>query len=243
MQEFARGTSRRGLLHSSSRGIVHSERLERMLRVEQLNKRGQSKKHALSQEDSPSIIRVGINGFGRLGRLMSRAISRVPNIEIVHINEPFAEPEYMVFMYNSEAERANESGPRFAINQDMTSELTLLSGSRSIRLTRLRDPSTIPWCSTDVEYVVECCSTLNAKSASNGHLQGGAKKVFIARHCGDVPIFIMGVNHQEATPSDTIISNGPRSAHCAGCLLSTLHQQFGVEVASLTILHASAGER
>jgi len=226
---------------------TREERLDTLRELQQSNQLGLSSHVAIHRESDVPKLLVGINGFGRLGRMVARAIGHVKAIEIVHVNEPFAQPDYMACMYSCESDRADDRGPRFSTMRDANGKEALLLESRPVTVTHAREPSGIPWGSSGAQYVIECSGLFTSRSAANGHLRGAVRKVFVAGTSKDVPALILGVNHQMAPlgayNGESLISNGPRAAHCAGCLLSTLHQTFGVEAASVTVLAAGAGGR
>lgn len=159
------------------------------------------------------------------------------SLEIVHINEPFACAEYLAAMYESEAERVRHPGPRLSARDG-----GLWMQSRPVALTKLRVPGEVGWGKNGVEVVIECSGLFCSQAAASEHLRGGAKRVYVAGPSIDVPFVLRGVSQLQPRPPP-VLCNGPRSVHCAGLLMKTLQESFGVEVASVSVMHAGAGER
>ncbi|KAL1519363.1 hypothetical protein AB1Y20_022889 [Prymnesium parvum] len=238
--DFKPASERYGSRAKQRGQLSRAERAEALRKLQESNQLGLKKHFVLERKEDLSRVLVGINGFGRLGRMVARAISRHAEVDVVHINEPYSDLDYMAFMYSNEADRANDTGPRYSVRCTDGEDL-LFMRNRPITVTRAREPSAIPWESSSVQYVIDCTGLFTTKAVANAHLRGSVRHVFIAGPSQDAFPLIKGVS--ELTTSEAVISNGPRAAHGAGLLISTLHHTFGVEAAAITVIHAGAGER
>jgi glyceraldehyde 3-phosphate dehydrogenase len=176
--------------------------------------------------------RIGINGFGRIGRLVMRAAIGRPSIEVVGINDPFVDPEYMVYMLRYDTVHGR-------LDAELSAEKdAIVVNGRRIRVTTLMKPEEIPWGAWGAHYVVESSGVFTDKEKAAAHLKGGAKRVIITAPSKDAPMFVMGVNHESYRPDMTVISNASCTTNCLAPIAKVLNDQFGIAEGLMTTVHA-----
>jgi len=184
------------------------------------------------------MVKVGINGFGRIGRLVFRCIEdrrlRGENIEVVAINEPFSELDYMAYQLKYDSVHGKAS---YEIDYDSTSDILLVNNCAVHRLSE-KDPSNLPWGMYDVDYVVESTGMFTTIEGATKHIQGGAKRVVISAPSNDAPMFVMGVNNNQYN-GESIISNASCTTNCLAPLVKVIHDEFGIEEGLMTTIHAT----
>jgi glyceraldehyde 3-phosphate dehydrogenase len=184
------------------------------------------------------MVKVGINGFGRIGRLVFRCIEerrlRGENIEVVAINEPFSDLEYMAYQLKYDSVHGTVS---YEMESDALSD-TLLINKKTVHRFAEKDPSQLPWGKYNVDYVVESTGLFTTLEKANLHIVGGAKKVVISAPSKDAPMFVMGVNN-EKYQGETIISNASCTTNCLAPLAKVIHNAFGIEEGLMTTIHAT----
>jgi len=184
------------------------------------------------------MINVGINGFGRIGRLVFRCIEdrrlRGENIQVVAINEPFSDLEYMAYQlkYDSVHGKAD-----YDIGFDSESDTLIVNNCKVHRLSN-KNPRELPWNKHKVDYVVESTGIFTTLEGANEHILGGAKKVVISAPSKDAPMFVMGVNNDKYN-GETIISNASCTTNCLAPLVKVIHNEFGIEEGLMTTIHAT----
>lgn len=179
------------------------------------------------------MVRLGINGFGRIGRLVFRASVEHADLTCVAINEPFMDLEYMVYQLQYDTVHGQFKG---TVSQDGTH---LIVNGNKIAVFRERDPAAIPWGSAQVDIVCESTGVFTTEEACAKHLAGGAKKVIISAPPKDaVPMFVMGVNHEKYTADINILSNASCTTNCLAPLAKVVHAKFGIEQGLMTTVHA-----
>merc|ERR1711915_740049 len=147
----------------------------------------------LTNEDltySGKMVKVGINGFGRIGRLVTRAAFHNKKVEIVAINDPFIDLEYMVYMFKYDSTHSRHKG---TVSH---ADGKLIINGKSITVSMCRDPAEIKWAEAGAEYVVESSGVFTTLEKAGKHMKGGAKKVIISAPSADAPMFVMGVNEK-----------------------------------------------
>jgi glyceraldehyde 3-phosphate dehydrogenase len=177
-------------------------------------------------------IKLGINGFGRIGRIAFRESLNRENIEVVAIND-LLDIGHLAYLLNYDSVHGRFKG--HAEEKDGK----LLVNGKEIRVTAERDPSLIKWNEADVDVVLECTGLFTEKDKSNAHIIGGAKKVVISAPSNDVNMYLMGVNHTSISSSETIISNASCTTNCLAPLAKVLHDNFGIVEGLMTTIHAS----
>ncbi len=181
-------------------------------------------------------IKVGINGFGRIGRLVFRAAMSQPDkFEIVGINDPFVDPEYMVYMTKYDTVHGKFNGE---VSSDGKN---LIVNGRAISVFDKMSPNEIPWSEVGAEYVVESTGVFVAQEKAELHLQAGAKKVVISAPAKskETPTFVMGVNQDKYTKDMTVVSNASCTTNCLAPLAKVIHDNFGIVEGLMTTVHAT----
>ncbi|EFK36422.1 MULTISPECIES: type I glyceraldehyde-3-phosphate dehydrogenase [Chryseobacterium] len=180
-----------------------------------------------------STIKVGINGFGRIGRLVFRAMTERDNIEVVGIND-LINAEYMAYMLKYDSVHGIFPGEVSVEGNDL-----VVNGKR-IRVTAEKDPSNLKWNEIGADYVVESTGLFLDKDSAAKHLAAGAKKVILsAPSKDDTPMFVMGVNHKELTDDIKILSNASCTTNCLAPLAKVIHDNFGIVEGLMTTVHAT----
>ncbi|GAB1601154.1 glyceraldehyde-3-phosphate dehydrogenase-like [Argonauta hians] len=193
--------------------------------------KGENKDPVIGKSSGKMGPKVGINGFGRIGRIVLRA-SMKKDITVVAINDPFIELDYMVYMLTYDSTHG-----RFPA--DVSKEGNKLKvGQRLIDVYNERDPANIPWGSSGADYVVESTGVFISLEKAGLHLKGGAKKVVISAPSPDAPMFVMGVNHDKYKKDINIVSNASCTTNCLAPLAKVIHDTFGIEEALMTTVHS-----
>ena len=178
-------------------------------------------------------IKVGINGFGRIGRLVFRAGLKNPNVEFVGINDPFISPDYMAYMLKYDTVHGGFDG-----EVTYTDDSIIVNG-HEVKVYACREPKDIPWGTIGAEYIVESTGVFLTKEKANGHIEAGAKKVIMsAPSKDDTPMFVMGVNHDKYTSDMTFVSNASCTTNCLAPLAKVIHENFGIKDGLMTTVHA-----
>ncbi|MGS0755161.1 type I glyceraldehyde-3-phosphate dehydrogenase [Roseateles sp. GG27B] len=178
-------------------------------------------------------IKIGINGFGRIGRMVFRAaIANFKEIEVVGIND-LLEPDYLAYMLKFDSVHGKFDGEVSVDGQN------LIVNGKTIRLTALRDPSELKWAEVGADIVVEATGLFLDKASGEKHLAAGAKKVvFSAPSKDDTPMFVFGVNH-ETYAGQAIISNASCTTNCLAPLAKVLNDKWGIKRGLMTTVHAA----
>ncbi|MCX8534582.1 type I glyceraldehyde-3-phosphate dehydrogenase [Chryseobacterium luquanense] len=180
-----------------------------------------------------STIKVGINGFGRIGRLVFRAMTERSNIEVVGIND-LINAEYMAYMLKYDSVHGVFPGEVSVEGND------LVVNGKKIRVTAEKDPSNLKWDAIGADYVVESTGLFLDKESAAKHITAGAKKVILsAPSKDDTPMFVMGVNHTELTDDVKILSNASCTTNCLAPLAKVIHDNFGIVEGLMTTVHAT----
>ncbi|KAJ7523249.1 hypothetical protein O6H91_18G043400 [Diphasiastrum complanatum] len=179
-------------------------------------------------------VKVGINGFGRIGRLVARIAMQRDAIELVAINDPFISTEYMAYMFKYDTVHGNWKHSDITVKDDKT----LLFGDVPVTVFNYRNPAEIPWGESGVEYVVESSGVFTDKDKAAAHIAGGAKRVVISAPSKDAPMFVMGVNETEYTADLSIISNASCTTNGLAPLAKVIHENFGIAEGLMTTVHS-----
>ena len=179
-----------------------------------------------------STANIGINGFGRIGRLVLRASLNSEGAQVVAVNDPFLDPEYMVYLLKHDSVHGSYKG------DVRVEEGNLVVDGKKIAVFTERDPASIPWGASGADYVVESTGVFTTADKAGAHLKGGAKKVVISAPSADAPMFVMGVNHESYSPDMDIISNASCTTNCLAPLAKVIHDAFGIEEGLMTTVHA-----
>ncbi len=178
-------------------------------------------------------VKVGINGFGRIGRLVFRAAVENPEIEVKGINDPFIDLEYMTYMLRYDTVHGRFNGTI------STKDGKLVVNGKEIAVFAAKDPAEIPWASCGAEYVVESTGVFTTIEKASAHFKGGAKKVIISAPSNDAPMFVMGVNTEKYTKDMTVVSNASCTTNCLAPLAKVIHDNFGIVEGLMTTVHAA----
>jgi len=179
------------------------------------------------------VVKVGINGFGRIGRLVMRAALNNKQVEVAHINEPFMDLDYMVYMFKYDSTHG-----RFKGNVHHEGGKLVIDGHH-ISVSMEKEPSKIPWGAANVDVVVESTGVFTKAEKCQAHLQGGAKKVVITAPSDDAPTFVMGVNENTYKPEINIVSNASCTTNCLAPLAKVIHDNFKIVEGLMTTVHAT----
>lgn len=175
--------------------------------------------------------KVGINGFGRIGRLVLRACIK-KGVAVVAVNDPFIDLDYMAYMFKYDSTHGRYHG-------DVHIEGgKLVVDGHAITVHKEMKPEQIPWGADGAEFVVESTGVFTTLEKANLHVQGGAKKVVISAPSADAPMFVMGVNHTSYEPSQNIISNASCTTNCLAPLAKVINDKFGIVEGLMTTVHA-----
>ena len=182
-------------------------------------------------------IKIGINGFGRIGRLVFRAASKNKNIQVVGIND-LIDTNYMSYMLKYDTTHGRFDGS-VSVNGN-----NLEVNGKNIRVTNEKDPSKLNWSEVEAEYVIESTGLFLTKDSAKGHIESGAKKVIMsAPSKDDTPMFVMGVNNKQYTSDMNFVSNASCTTNCLAPLAKVLHDNFGIVSGLMTTVHATTASQ
>ncbi|WP_185236445.1 type I glyceraldehyde-3-phosphate dehydrogenase [Teredinibacter franksiae] len=180
-----------------------------------------------------STIKVGINGFGRIGRLVFRAACERDNVEVVGIND-LLDVDYIAYMLKYDSTHGQFKG------DVEVKDGKLIVNGKNIRVTSERDPANLKWGEIGVDYVAEATGIFLTKETAEAHLKAGAKKVVLTGPSKDAtPMFVMGVNNTEYTADVDIVSNASCTTNCLAPLAKVINDNWGIEEALMTTVHAT----
>ncbi|NLH97847.1 MAG: type I glyceraldehyde-3-phosphate dehydrogenase [Clostridiaceae bacterium] len=178
-------------------------------------------------------IKIGINGFGRIGRLVFRAAVDNPEVEVRGINDPFIDLDYMVYMLKYDTVHGQFKGEVY------TEDGKLVVNGRKISVYATMNPDEIPWSECGAEYIVESTGVFTTSEKASAHFKGGAKKVVITAPAKDnTPMFVMGVNHNKYTKDMNVVSNASCTTNCLAPLAKVIHENFGIVEGLMTTVHS-----
>nr|BAM34536.1 glyceraldehyde 3-phosphate dehydrogenase [Cyberlindnera jadinii] len=177
-------------------------------------------------------INIGINGFGRIGRLVLRVALGRKDINVVAVNDPFIAAEYAAYMFKYDSTHGKYAG-------EVTSDgKNLIIDGKVINIFQERDPVNIPWGAEKVDYVIDSTGIYKDLAGCQKHLDAGAKKVIITAPSSDAPMFVVGVNEDKYTPDLKIISNASCTTNCLAPLAKVINDTFGIEEGLMTTVHS-----
>ena len=178
------------------------------------------------------MVKVGINGFGRIGRLVFRASVERDDVQVLAVNDPFIDLEYMKYMLEYDSVHG-----RFKGTVEIKSGKLFVNGKEVIVYTCMK-PEEIKWADAGVDYVVESTGVFTTVDTASAHLKGGAKKVVISAPSADAPMFVMGVNHTEYKTDYNIVSNASCTTNCLAPIAKVLNDNFGILEGLMSTVHA-----
>ena len=179
-----------------------------------------------------SKVKLGINGFGRIGRIVFRETFNRNNVEVVAIND-LLDVDHLAYLLKYDSVHGKFNGTV------EVKEGKLFVNEKEIRVTAERNPADLKWDEVGAEIVADCTGIFTTLESAQAHITGGAKKVVISAPSADAPMFVMGVNHDKATAKDTIVSNASCTTNCLAPLAKVLHDNFGIVEALMTTIHAT----
>eukprot|EP00542_Grammatophora_oceanica_P011243 CAMPEP_0194031114 /NCGR_PEP_ID=MMETSP0009_2-20130614/4370_1 /TAXON_ID=210454 /ORGANISM="Grammatophora oceanica, Strain CCMP 410" /LENGTH=360 /DNA_ID=CAMNT_0038671185 /DNA_START=73 /DNA_END=1156 /DNA_ORIENTATION=+ len=177
-------------------------------------------------------VQLGINGFGRIGRLVVRAALDNPDATVVAVNDPFLTLDYAAYQFKHDSVHGVFQG------EVTVEDGHLVVGDVKIRFFAERDPASIPWGSVGADIICESTGVFTTQEKASLHLQGGAKRVVISAPSKDAPMYVMGVNHHEYDGA-TVFSNASCTTNCLAPLAKVLNEEFGIVEGLMTTIHAA----
>ncbi|KAG5520693.1 hypothetical protein RHGRI_033320 [Rhododendron griersonianum] len=179
-------------------------------------------------------IKIGINGFGRIGRLVARVALQRNDVELVAVNDPFFTTDYMTYIFKYDIVHGQWKHHDVKVKDSKT----ILFDEKPVTVFGLRNPEEIPWSETGAEFVVESTGVFTDKEKAAAHLKGGAKKVVISAPSKDAPMFVMGVNEKDYKPDIDIVSNASCTTNCLAPLAKVINDRFGIVEGLMTTVHS-----
>jgi len=179
-----------------------------------------------------SSLKLGINGFGRIGRIVFRATVSRPDVEVVAIND-LLDVDHLAYLLKYDSVHGNFDGSVEVVDGN------LVVNGKTIRITAEKDPNNLKWDAVNADIVAECTGIFTTLEKAQYHINGGAKKVVISAPSADAPMFVMGVNDDELKASDTIVSNASCTTNCLAPIAKVIDDNFGLEEGLMTTVHAT----
>ncbi len=179
------------------------------------------------------MVKVGINGFGRIGRLVFRAAIERGDVEVVAVNDPFISVDYMLYMLKYDSVHG-----RFHAEMEEKNGKMVING-HDVTVFNITDPKEIPWKEAGAEYILESTGLFKTIEKASAHFQGGAKKVVISAPSADAPMFVMGVNHDTYQTEMNVVSNASCTTNCLAPLAKVIDNQFGIIEGLMTTVHST----
>ena len=178
------------------------------------------------------MIKIGINGFGRIGRLVLRIAEQRANVQVVAIND-LLDVDYLAYMLKFDSVHGAFDGEVYA------KDGKLIVNGKEIRVTNEKNPKNLKWDEVDTDFVIECTGIFKTLEKAESHIIGGAKKVIISAPSDDAPMFVMGVNNKEMKATDMIFSNASCTTNCLAPIAKVLHDNFEITDGLMTTIHAA----
>nr|BAJ04691.1 glyceraldehyde-3-phosphate dehydrogenase [Helicobasidium mompa] len=178
-------------------------------------------------------IKIGINGFGRIGRIVFRNAILHGGVDVVAVNDPFIDLAYMVYMFKYDSTHGRFKG------EVSSSNGKLVVNGKEVSVFAEKDASAIQWGQVGAEYIVESTGVFTTKDKASAHLQGGAKKVIISAPSADAPMYVCGVNVDSYDPKENVVSNASCTTTCLAPLAKVLNDKFGILEGLMTTVHAT----
>ena len=178
-------------------------------------------------------VKLGINGFGRIGNLAFQAALKKGDVEVVAINDPFIEADYMAYIVKFDTVHGRFDGEVYS------KDGKLVVNGKEIKVYNEMDPHNIPWGKDGVDYVLECSGVFTTLEKAQAHIDAGAKQVIISAPSKDAPMFVMGVNNDKYEPSMNIVSNASCTTNCLAPLAKVINDNFGIKDGLMTTVHST----
>lgn len=178
------------------------------------------------------MTKIGINGFGRIGRIAFRIAAQNDQVEIVGIND-LLDVEHLAYLLKYDSVHGKFDGDVSVAGGN------LVVNGKTIRVTAERNPEDLKWDEVGAEVVIDCTGIFTGKESAGAHIKAGAKKVVISAPSKDAPMFVMGVNHQDVKPEDTVVSNASCTTNCLAPMAKVIHDNLGIVEGLMTTVHAA----
>jgi len=180
-------------------------------------------------------VKMGISGFGRIGRLVCRAACEQPGASVVAVNDPFCDVKYAAYLFKYDSTHGIYKG---TVACDEANSTLIVDGN-SIKFFAVRNAEEVPWGASGADIVCESTGIFTTIDKANAHVKGGCKKVIISAPSADAPMFVMGVNHTSYTKDINILSNASCTTNCLAPLAKIIHEKFGIASGLMTTVHAT----
>ncbi|HCK06141.1 MAG TPA: type I glyceraldehyde-3-phosphate dehydrogenase, partial [Flavobacteriaceae bacterium] len=178
------------------------------------------------------MTKIGINGFGRIGRIAFRIAAANENVEVVGIND-LLDVDHLAYLLKYDSVHGKFNGTVDVVDGH------LVVNGKTIRITAERNPEDLKWDEVGADIVMDCTGIFTTLDKASGHLKAGARKVVISAPSADAPMFVMGVNHQDVKATDTIVSNASCTTNCLAPLAKVIDDEFGLVEGLMTTVHAA----
>lgn len=179
------------------------------------------------------MVNIGINGFGRIGRLALRACLEKQDAKVVAVNDPFLDVEYAAYLFEYDSIHGKFKG-----EVKTQGDFLIINGNK-IKFFAQKDPSLIEWKSVNAEYIIESTGVFTSYEKAQAHISAGAKKVIVSAPGKQMPMFVMGVNHDTYTKDMDIVSNASCTTNCLAPLAKVINDSFGIEEGLMTTVHST----
>jgi len=181
------------------------------------------------------MVKIGISGFGRIGRLVCRAACLKDGAEVVAVNDPFCDVKYAAYLFKYDSTHGIYKGE---VSFDEADSSIIVDGKK-IKFYAARNPNEVPWGASGADIVCESTGIFTTIDKAKMHVEGGAKKVIISAPSADAPMFVMGVNHTKYTKDINVLSNASCTTNCLGPLSKIINDEFGIVEGLMTTVHAT----
>jgi len=182
------------------------------------------------------MVKMGISGFGRIGRLVCRAACERPDeVSVKAVNDPFCDVKYAAYLFKYDSTHGIYKGE---ISYDEATS-TLTVDGKAIKFNACRNPEEVPWGEQGADIICESTGIFTVIEKASAHLKGGAKKVIISAPSADAPMFVMGVNHTAYTKDINVLSNASCTTNCLAPLAKIIHDEYGIVEGLMTTVHAT----
>jgi len=181
------------------------------------------------------MVKMGISGFGRIGRLVCRAACEKQGAEVMAVNDPFCDVKYAAYLFKYDSTHGIYKG---TVDYDEASS-TLIVDGKAIKFHAVRNPEEVPWGASGADIVCESTGIFTVIDKASAHIKGGCKKVIISAPSADAPMFVMGVNHTSYTKDINVLSNASCTTNCLAPLTKIIDQNFGIVEGLMTTVHAT----
>ncbi|MCZ6593722.1 MAG: type I glyceraldehyde-3-phosphate dehydrogenase [Bacteroidetes bacterium] len=182
------------------------------------------------------MTKIGINGFGRIGRIAFRIAMQNNKVEVVAVND-LLDVDQLAYLLKYDSVHGKFNGTV------ETKDGHLVVNGKTIRVTAERNPEDLKWNETGAEVIIDCTGIFTTKDSAAAHLKAGAKKVVISAPSKDAPMFVMGVNHNDVKPEDTIVSNASCTTNCLAPMAKLIHDNLGIVEGLMTTIHANTASQ